>query len=641
MSISLGNTLKGLRKEQKVSQGQLSRGLCSVANLSKIELGEREPGQMLFEALISRLGKDSKKWELILTEEDKQLFEKTNCIEYFVETKQWGELEQELEQDIEVRGVSQKLYEQYRCLLYGILYKERKDYKMALRECIKGLEKTGFYIEENRVKIQAVVSKNELRILYLIGKILLEGSQEICWYFDEVTKISDTEEGIDAFGYWNSLFHYVNERCTDPRYRLEFYLEALYYLAFIAYEEERYEDCISYCENGLQELVQKKSTHYLKDFLLLLQQLRKKKDIQSLSSLVPLDSLELFLKTIEERENIYKQIEDIKQYIRSYNGMYSINEIIKNTRAYYGKTQQEVMETKDGQSIMGNQSGISKIENGKRTPRRSSGQYYLKNLGLSGKEDYYQLAIRGEDFEIQELRWEIDFYMANHKMEKAKELYEILEQKIDMSNPYNEQYMKTSELIIRSEMSSLSCEQFIQELYSILSITVKDIDRLEEKEGEKVCFFTREEIVIIMNIGCAYHEKHDYENALKYYQKVDRYFRDFYQSSGSGIYRTISYNISQIYGLLGHYDQSMEKSKAYLFMEMLHRYANTWCRIVFNIGWCYGKMMLNEQDVQKREQYKMYCDKFFKQSHCIAQFYNDETVIHTIKMKRELWDIEE
>lgn len=71
MANSLGNLIRMLRKEQGISQGELSKGLCSVANLSKIDLGEREPGQMLFEALITRLGKDSTKWELLLPEEER------------------------------------------------------------------------------------------------------------------------------------------------------------------------------------------------------------------------------------------------------------------------------------------------------------------------------------------------------------------------------------------------------------------------------------------------------------------------------------------------------------------------------------------------------------------------------------------
>ena len=76
-------------------------------------------------------------------------------------------------------------------------------------------------------------------------------------------------------------------------------------------------------------------------------------------------------------------------------------------------------------------------------------------------------------------------------------------------------------------------------------------------------------------------------------------------------------------------------------MELLQKRANGWCCILFNLGWCYGKMMQQERDMQKKAKYQMYCEKFFKQSFCVAQFYKDETVINTIIRKRKLWNIKE
>ena len=77
-----------------------------------------------------------------------------------------------------------------------------------MREGIEGLAKTEFYRQETLFKGNVVVSKNELRILYLIGEIWFEeGEQSI----------------LSLYSYWNQLFLYVKEQCTDKRYRLEFY----------------------------------------------------------------------------------------------------------------------------------------------------------------------------------------------------------------------------------------------------------------------------------------------------------------------------------------------------------------------------------------------------------------------------------
>ena len=60
----LGEAFLQLREECKISQEKLCNGLCSVATLSRIELGEREPDYLLFDALLTRLGKDSQKFDL-------------------------------------------------------------------------------------------------------------------------------------------------------------------------------------------------------------------------------------------------------------------------------------------------------------------------------------------------------------------------------------------------------------------------------------------------------------------------------------------------------------------------------------------------------------------------------------------------
>lgn len=290
----------------------------------------------------------------------------------------------------------------------------------------------------------------------------------------------------------------------------------------------------------------------------------------------------------------------------------------------------------EGIAVIGDQSGLSKIENGKRTPRKASSQYFLESLGLAGKTDYYQLSIRGEDFEIQELRWEIDFYIGIHKVNEAEQLLNLLKKKIDLTNPYNEQYIKKVELFIRDERNEVSCEKYIEESLALLALTLDDVERLKE-EGDESGFFTREEITLLMGIGCIYHKNKQYDQALKYYKKVERYFSDFYQMSSAGLYRTLLYNLSQVYGLLGQYEKSMEKSIDSILIDMLYQQSNGLCRKIFNIGWCYGNMMLEEKDCEKKEKYKQSCNQFFRQSYCLASLYEDEKVKNLIKDQREKW----
>ncbi len=623
MSKSLGKILQQLRKEQGMNQEELSRGLCSITTLSRFESGEREPDQILFESLVSRLGKDSTKWELILSENDKRLLEKRNYIEYLIKTNQWEEVEKEIKGYKKFTGVSKTLHEQYQLFIQALLDQHNGEFEQALNQCKLALEKTKIVLKEDGLIIKnEVLSKNELRILCLIGEILFE---------------SNVEQSIDLYNYWTIILRYVEARCSDERYRLEFYSQAYYYLAYIDYERAKYRRSICYCKKVLKELIEKRSICYLKQFIRLINKLNEVYDISAILELASIENLNILLETLEEWEEENKKLQQKQQYIRPYNSTYSINEIIKNMRKYYGKTQEDFMEYADV-GIVSNQSALSKIETGKRSPRVTTRRNYLELLGLEGKEEGYQLAVQGEDFEIQELRWEIDFYISIQKMEKAEELLWRLKEKIDLDNKHNQQYVRKVELFIRDKLEGISYEKYKEEIFSILALTVKDIEKIKQSENISG-FFTREETILLMNIGGAYHKNGDYKEALSYYKKVERYFNEVYPVSNAGTYKALLYNLSQVYGMLGTYEEAVKKSRDCIFIEMFYETSDSLSGVLYNIGWCYGMMMKMEQDSQKKKEYKQDCIRYFRQSYSIAKIYKEYNIEKAIDEKRKIWTL--
>ena len=622
VSKSLGKLLQSLRKKQEINQKVLSRGICSVTTLSRIEAGERQPDYLLFDALLTRLGKDSRKWEFILKENDRNLLERRNEIESLFHRKAWNEIEKEIENYIDFSEVSKNLHQQYKYMIQGILCAKKGNLTKALETYQKALEKTNLEINVLSLHISDRISRNELEILCLIGQILLE---------EEQTSLEVVEQ------YWKKLLHYIEKNCTDEWYQTKFYIRSVYYLSDTLYRRGNYMESFLYCEKGIKRLVEKMSLYYLKSFLYLLKELQHKGINPVINGIQWRDKIPFFINILEEWEMENEKFQEKENYIRSYQSIYSINEIIKNTRKYCQKTQEDFIETKDGSKLIIDQPGMSQIEHGKREPREEIVKHCFKILGLEGKEERYQLAIQGEDFEIQELKWDIDFNISIHKKEKAKELYKILKEKINMDSIYNQQYVRKEDIVTGDLREEMTEEQYRKELFDILSMTVKDIDRIKSQEWNR--FFTIEELVLLMNIGGSYHKNGKYEEALYWYQKLERYFQDFYKLAGARSYKSLLYNLSQVYGLLGEYEESMKKSRACLFTEMLYDQAHSMCRAIFNIGWCYGKMMLEAKNEDEKEEYRKYCDKYFLQSSYIAELYKDYNVQKVIEQKRDLWNI--
>lgn len=80
---SIGEVIRQIREDLEISISQLADGLCSPATLSRIECGERDPDFMLMEALLSRLGYNPNKFEMIGTSDEFRLYDMrlniTNC----------------------------------------------------------------------------------------------------------------------------------------------------------------------------------------------------------------------------------------------------------------------------------------------------------------------------------------------------------------------------------------------------------------------------------------------------------------------------------------------------------------------------------------------------------------------------------
>ena len=620
MSKSLGILLCNLRKEQEINQKELIRGVCSLSTLSRFESGEREPSKILFDALISKLGKNSNKWEIILNENDKLLIKLKNYIEYLIKVEKWEHLEEALNHYKELIKFDKNLNNQYLSLIKAFIYKNTKEYKKAQKECIIGLELTNFKINLENFKIDTLLSENELRLVCLLGEVLVE---------------ENVINNLDIYNYWKEIISYVEEKCTDEEYKLNFYIISIYNIAYVLFCNNNYYESVLYVNKGMEYIIKNMSMHYLEKFLLLITYLKKYVDYKLfiISKNMDYECIEVILDTLNKWN--LKNFDEKEIYIRPYNNIYSINEVIKNTRNYNNKTQEELILSKDEKLFVGNQSSISNIENGKRTPRKSSSKHFLENLGIGNEDESYRLSVMGDNFELEELVCKIDFYIT-HNYKKAIKLLSILKNKVDINNIYNKQYIEKCELFIKDEISPLSYEEYKNEIFRILSITIKDIDKLKTEKWKR--FFTKEELRLLLNIGGAYHKGNNYEEALIWYKKLEEYFEKFYDLSGIIVYRTLLYNLSQVYGLLGNYKKSIDKSIDCLVFSTIYSEAYFFYRALYNIGWCYGKLML-ESDISEKEIYKNKSHKIFNQSKCMANLYNDKTFKNNIDEKIKIWNL--
>jgi len=85
----IGFAIQYFRKKYHISQNKLCKGLCSAATLSRIESGERDADAFLLETLLERMGQSPNKFELILTEDDKDFIQRREEIQNQLDKKEF------------------------------------------------------------------------------------------------------------------------------------------------------------------------------------------------------------------------------------------------------------------------------------------------------------------------------------------------------------------------------------------------------------------------------------------------------------------------------------------------------------------------------------------------------------------------
>lgn len=333
MSKAFGNMLIKLRGEQNVKQEELCKGICTGATLSRLESGEREPDYLLFDALMTRLGKDSLKWEIILKEKDKKLLQKRNYMEYLFRIKDLETLENEVKKYKDYSDSNVKLHEQYLLFMEGNIALVKRQYNLAVDKFQKSLDKTENKVDFYKMKIEGIYSRIELRLLCLLGRAIVS--------------VDDFTYQIKS-KYLRQLKNYIEDHCTDEWYRLQNYMLVLYSTALLYCEEKYVTESFILCKCAILELIEKRSSFFLKELLILVERLREQGLDDSHLSSLPMDNIPYFIEILEEWsiENQNVDIRDIENY--SYQNMTTMSEIIKNTRMCLGKTQEDIMLSEDG-----------------------------------------------------------------------------------------------------------------------------------------------------------------------------------------------------------------------------------------------------------------------------------------------------
>lgn len=597
------------RKEQKISQSKLCQGLCSLSLFSRIERGEKQGDRMILEACFERLGSTMVYWEKILNNNDIRLYELQRAIQFFLEKGEVNEVERLLLKYKDFKGVSEKLHKQYKLWVEAKVLQLQNQTERALERITEALEITlpNFFEKDFSLK-KHYLCHQEIRIYLMWLQLCQDSNKEaVC----QQLKV---------------LLEYVRERIKDTNYLERITLKILYVLISIEVQVDAKEEALKHCKEAIEIQRKAGSLEYVKQLLAIQLELEKKMGLSQQNEDIRgwYEALE-FLEYAPEDE-----LDKKPEMIRSKDNIYGIGQVFKSLRKEYNLSQEEAIQMESEKGIV--RETISRIENGHKNPTRRTCETYLKQFKKEIK--FYSTRVDSDDYDVHMLQHDMAGYMGMGKSKEAREVLEKIEEKLDLNNPYNMQYIQAEKLFLDYIEKKIEGEAYREKLIEVLELSVEDYKKIENSKT-LYGFFNQNEVGILNNIAFSYidQKEKNYEQALKLQKKLLDYLERQYMLMGSGNYLMILANYVNVLGSYGEYKESNALSKKGIYIIMANKKnVRLIHHFLYNIAWNM-KEEGKKRTLSNKERQE--CVKVFEVACKMSRLFLDDTMIKFLEQQKK------
>lgn len=292
-------------------------------------------------------------------------------------------------------------------------------------------------------------------------------------------------------------------------------------------------------------------------------------------------------------------------------GIYQVGEVIRRTRESMGITQEKLS---DGICSVEN---LSRIETGKVRPNRNTFEKLMERLGRSGEK--YLPFVRGEDMETHILRDKVGALIGNCKYEEMEPFLDKLEEKLDMTDPINKQYILRVRALADYYLGKTTEKEKRVQLEYALRCTLPDYqDGILPRQ-----ILTRIEVFTYCNIAVSYAEEGNLEKAIVMLRQIEKYFQiEKIDSTERAISEALALsNLAQCLGRQGRYIEARSVHEKVKKICIDNKRTSDLTREMYNIA--YDDEMLDELEEM--------CKTELLQAYYVARLCKNTTQIEHIR----------
>ena len=445
--LTIGDIIKYQINKKSILPEKLTEGLCTTTSLKRLINGDTRQSFFLVERIIQRLGISINKVTLLHNESDDTLFIMREMICKLLVEKAYTKAEYILSEYEMVADLSSPLHLQYVCETRGVILSE-------------GYGKHEEALELYHKAFKAVLERFEVDKLsdFLLGE---EEMILLMLMLKEEMKVKNINISI----YTRQLLDYVEKQYEDEEVRTNIYAKLAWLLGESAIKNNNYEEALELTLGGIDALTDNGLLLHLPQFLdrLLFLAKDRSKDVYS-SWKKKRDALkELYIEYNEPWET-----EDIRLW-ESYrqNNIYLISELLRDERDLSGYSQEELAE-----AIGIDVKTISRIENGKSTPKKATFASIKEHFDLEGDSLQTRLAV--DNPSLLEMERDISRLTSKHQYKEAEILFKSLKKQLSMESKVNRQYVAFTEALFDNMLKRKPVEEVIADLENAFRITRND-----------------------------------------------------------------------------------------------------------------------------------------------------------------------
>lgn len=488
--MTVGEVIYGLRIEERVSQGELARGIISDSFLSRFENNEKKLDKIIVASLFQRLGKTFDKLEFQVSVGEYRMILLREQLIKCLETADEKLLVEYMGQYERIYNKSHKLEKQYYLLIKAseayLIKRDKTKCLVLLKEAIEVTFPEWEICNWNNMYLCI----QEVQILTMIAYVYM---------------LMDNPEAEDLI---KKNIDFINRRYTDAEEKPKILTPAYWVYIRLLLKSEREEEALIYCKLAKENLANI-GMIVLMDRILdieikLTENLEKKEKLQGQYDAI------CFVKKLIGKEDVDEYYQILKT--NHQRELYISNETLKDVRIASNISQEEL-----SYDICSYET-ISRVESGKRTLSHKKRLLLYNKLHID--PNLYGGNVVSNDYEVHRLVREFARLWYKKELEKAMRVLKKIEKKLDMSIPTNKQFVEHWKVMEKVKKSKITYEKAGKELEKILNYTIKFNEGIFSRIPSKTELQAVVDIMIFYKKQKLYHKSIEmYRNLLEKYEK--------------------------------------------------------------------------------------------------------------------------